>query len=76
LLTRDAEYGETNKVLFGEWLATWVPRCVDAAHALQPIWSQPADKAVTFASSFDAAKQKFRSLLTELGLDSPKELDQ
>jgi len=76
LLTRDEEYGETNKVLFGEWLTTWVPRSLAAAQALQPIWSQPADKAVTFASSFDAAKQKFRSLLDELGLDTPKELDQ
>jgi len=76
LLTRDAEYGEANKALFGEWLATWVPRCLDAAHALQPIWSQPADKSVTFADSLDAAKQKFRSLLEDLGLDTPKELDQ
>jgi propane monooxygenase small subunit len=57
-------------------MATWVPRCLDAAQALQPIWSQPADKSVTFASSLDAAKQKFRSLLEDLGLDSPKELDQ
>jgi propane monooxygenase small subunit len=63
-------------VLFGEWLATWVPRCLDAAHALQPIWSQPAEKSVTFADSLDAAKQKFRSLLEDLGLDTPKELDQ
>ncbi|MFG1817628.1 aromatic/alkene monooxygenase hydroxylase subunit beta [Kribbella sp. NPDC049174] len=76
LLTRDEQYGETNKVLFGEWLATWVPRSLAAAQALQPIWSQPADKAVTFADSFEAAKQKFRSLLDELGLDIPKELDQ
>ena len=35
-----------------------------------------AEKAVTFAVSLDAAKQKFRSLLEELGLDIPKELDQ
>ena len=76
ILTRDEATGEDNKALFGVWLATWVPRCLAAAQALQPIWSQPADKAVTFASSFDAAKQKFRSLLTELGLDTPKELDQ
>jgi propane monooxygenase small subunit len=76
LLTRDPEHGETNKELFGTWLATWVPRCLDAARALQPIWSQPADKAVTFATSFDAAAAKFRSLLEDLGLDIPKELDQ
>jgi propane monooxygenase small subunit len=76
LLTRDDQFAESNKDLFGEWLATWVPRCLDAANALQPIWSQPAEKSVTFASSLDAAKQKFRSLLEDLGLDTPKELDQ
>lgn len=76
ILTRDESTGEANKALFGEWLATWVPRCLAAAQALQPIWSQPADKAVTFATSLDAAKGKFRSLLEDLGLDLPKELDQ
>ena len=44
LLTRDETYGESNKELFGTWLATWVPRSLDAARALQPIWSQPAEK--------------------------------
>lgn len=76
ILTRDEETGAANKALFGEWLATWVPRCLAAAQALQPIWSQPADKAVTFATSLDAAKGKFRSLLEDIGLDLPKELDQ
>jgi len=52
-----------------------VPRCLDAARALQPIWSQPADKAVTFADSLDAATAKFGSLLEDLGLDIPKELE-
>ncbi|ANZ27549.1 toluene hydroxylase [Rhodococcus sp. WB1] len=75
LLTRDEQFGESNRELFGTWLATWVPRCIDAARALQPIWSQPADKAVTFASSLEAAEAKFRSLLEDIGLDIAKELD-
>lgn len=74
LLTRDTEHAEANKAVFGDWLATWVPRCLDAARTLQPIWSQPADKSVTFASSLDAASAKFASLLEEIGLDIPKEL--
>jgi len=37
--------------------------------------SQPADKAVTFADSLDAATAKFGSLLEDLGLDIPKELE-
>lgn len=75
LLTRDEQFGAANKELFGEWLATWVPRCLDAALALQPIWSQPAEKSRTFADSLAAAKEKFAQLLEEIGLDVPKELD-
>ncbi|GHF93970.1 MULTISPECIES: aromatic/alkene monooxygenase hydroxylase subunit beta [Amycolatopsis] len=76
LLTRDEQFAATNKELFGQWLSTWVPRCLDAAHALQPIWSQPAEKTRTFADSLAATKEKFAQLLEEIGLDVPKELDQ
>jgi propane monooxygenase small subunit len=75
LLTRDAEHGEANKALFGQWSGIWVPRCLAAARALQPIWSTPADKAVTFASSLDAAVAKFSALLEQIELDIPEELD-
>ncbi|WP_407685712.1 aromatic/alkene monooxygenase hydroxylase subunit beta [Mycobacterium sp. HUMS_1102779] len=74
LLTRDEKFGESNKALFGTWLATWMPRCLDAAHALQPLWSQPADKSVTFASSLDAAEGKLTSLLESIEFEIPKEL--
>jgi propane monooxygenase small subunit len=74
LLTRDEEFGAANKTLFAEWMDIWVPRCLEAARALQPIWSTPADKAVTFASSFDAAIAKFTALLQEIELDIPEEL--
>lgn len=76
LLTQDEAHGTTNKEIFGQWLSTWVPRCLEAARALQPIWSQPAEKPVTFATSLDNAKAKFASVLEDLGLDIPKELDQ
>lgn len=76
MLVRDERHGAANKELFEGWLATWVPKAVAAAHALQPIWSQPAEKTVTFAESLHAAKDKFRQLLDEIGLDTPKELDQ
>ncbi|UUZ58456.1 hypothetical protein LP418_20075 [Nocardioides sp. B-3] len=58
------------------WLAKWVPRCRAATHALQPIWSQAAEKPVTFATSYANANSKFVSLLEDPGLDIPKELDQ
>ena len=72
LLTRDETHGESNKELFGTWLATWVPRSLDAARALQPIWSQPAEKAVTFAASLQAATEKFTALLDSIELTVPE----
>lgn len=76
LLTQDEEHGAANKELFGSWLDKWVPRCLEATRALQPIWSQPAERPVTFATSQDSARSKFVSLLEDLGLDIPKELEQ
>ena len=74
LLTRDEQFGESNKALLASWLSTWVPRCLDAARALQPLWSQPAEKPVTFASSLAAAEDKFTSLLESIELETPEEL--
>ncbi|MBM7459009.1 aromatic/alkene monooxygenase hydroxylase subunit beta [Rhodococcus coprophilus] len=76
MLTRDEEFGEANKELFSAWMSTWVPRCIEAARSLQPIWSQPSDKAITFATSLESASTKFRTLLEEIGLEAPKELEQ
>ncbi|MCK8642372.1 aromatic/alkene monooxygenase hydroxylase subunit beta [Mycobacterium colombiense] len=78
ILVRDEQFGESNAALFSSWLSTWVPRCLDAAHALQPMWSQPAEKPVTFASSLTAAEEKFAALLDSIGLsyaDDPSPTD-
>ena len=69
-------HGEANKALMQQWLSEWVPKCLEAAAQLQPIWSQPAEKPVTFAASLEAATEKFTHLLEDLGLDVPKELNQ
>jgi propane monooxygenase small subunit len=74
LLTSDAEYGESNKAVLQSWLDKWVPISRRAAYELQPIWSQPAEKAVTFADSLSAASADFTSLIAEFGLSAPKEL--
>jgi propane monooxygenase small subunit len=76
MLARDEKYGEENKALFGEWLSTWIPQSLRAARELQPIWSQPNEKVVTFAGSLEAAKDTFRGVLADLDLEAPKELDQ
>lgn len=76
MLTRDEAHGEANRALMGDWMSEWVPKALEAARALQPIWSQPAEKPLTFEQSSQAARQKFVILLEEIGLDVPKELDQ
>ena len=40
---------------------------------LQPIWSQPTEKVVTFETSLSNAVTRTSALLTELGLET-KEL--
>jgi propane monooxygenase small subunit len=76
LLTADETHREHNREVLAGWLARWVPLSVKAAHQLQPIWSQPHEKVVTFADSWQAATEGFRALLTELDLPEPKELSQ
>ena len=74
ILTRDEQFGESNKALFSAWLSIWMPRCLDAAHALQPIWSQPAEKVVTFATSLGHTEGKFTELLESIELSAPEEI--
>jgi propane monooxygenase small subunit len=74
-LTEDREFAQHNKDLMAGWMATWVPRCLEAARTLQPIWSQADAKPPRFEDSLDAAKHRFAGIVTDLGLDVPKELD-
>ncbi len=77
LLTRDEEYGESQQGAVRRVAARSGYRAAStAAQRAAADLVAAGRQAVTFAASLDAAKQKFRSLLEELGLDSPKELDQ
>jgi propane monooxygenase small subunit len=76
LLVRDEAEGEHNKAKLNEWIAHWVPQSLKAARELQPIWSQPQEKTITFSESLEAAKDDFRTTLGELDLPEPKELNE
>ena len=76
LLTSDREFADHNKHIMGEWLADWVPRAIAASRGLQPLWSQPEAKPPRFEDALDAAKSRFSGILTDLGLETPKELAQ
>jgi propane monooxygenase small subunit len=54
-----------------EWLQTWLPRSVAAIKQLQPIWSQPRVKQMTFADAYERAKARMQSILGGLGLQLP-----
>ena len=76
MLTKDETNGAANKEVLNEWMSTWVPLSLHAAQELQPIWSQPHEKVLTFADSLESAKDTFRSVLRDLDLEVPKELAQ
>jgi propane monooxygenase small subunit len=76
LLTNDREFAGHNKRIMQQWLSAWVPRSIAAARALQPLWSQPDSKPPRFEDGLDRAKNRFSGILSELGLETPKELAQ
>jgi propane monooxygenase small subunit len=75
-LTQDREFADHNKQLMNGWLSHWVPQALEAARTMQPLWSQPDAKPPRFEDSLDRAKNRFAGILSDLGLDTPKELSQ
>ena len=73
MLAEDEAHGAENKATMQRWLAEWTPVSVEAARTLQPIWSQPAEKAIRFEESMERSSQRFAALLSEIGLETPKE---
>ena len=62
--------------ILDQWLSTWTERCITAARELQPLWSQPDAKPPRFEDGLDRAKNRFSGILSDLSLQSPKELTQ
>jgi propane monooxygenase small subunit len=75
-LVTDREFAAHNRGLMQDWLSRWVPRCLAAARTMQPLWSQPDARPPRFEDSLDRAKNRFAGILSDLGLDAPKELNQ
>lgn len=76
LLVNDKEFAEHNTTIMQRWLREWVPRCLSAARTLQPLWSQPDAKPPRFEDGLDRVKNRFSGILSDLGLQTPKELEQ
>lgn len=76
LLSNDETHSQGNRQTMQDWLTKWVPISLEAARKLQPLWSQPMEKPVRFEDSLDRAKERMRTILTDLELAIPEELSQ
>jgi propane monooxygenase small subunit len=74
-LATDEQHADHNQKVFAKWLSEWVPASVAAAKALEPLWSEPGQQAVTFEQAFGRAKDRVRGILGELNIATPEELD-
>ena len=74
MLADDEEHGDANRALMQEWLEEWIPVSLDAAQKLQPIWSQVAEKVVTFDESLSRCTNRMTGLLEDIKLEIPKEI--
>ncbi|EKE70407.1 MULTISPECIES: aromatic/alkene monooxygenase hydroxylase subunit beta [Roseobacteraceae] len=68
LLANDEQYGDHNRKLFKGWLAKHRDLADKAAIALQPIWSQPHSKPVSFEDVKAVSHERISQIVTELGL--------
>lgn len=69
LLANDEQHGAHNKALFKSWLAKHGALAEKAADALQPIWSQPHSKPVSYQDVKEVSRERLNQILAELGLN-------
>lgn len=68
LLANDAAHGAHNRALFQAWIGKHSALADKAASALQPIWSQPHSKPVSFEDCRTVSLERVGQILGELGL--------
>jgi propane monooxygenase small subunit len=74
MLAQDSASGDANKATMQGWLEEWTPKAVSAARQLQPIWSQISEKVIRFEDSFERSRLRFETLVSDIGLETPKEV--
>lgn len=74
MLATDEAHGAENRETLQGWLSAWTGDTVAAARRLQPIWSQLSEKVVRFEDSFERSQGRMASLLSDIGLETPKEV--
>jgi propane 2-monooxygenase small subunit len=71
MLVSDVKHSAHNTALFNGWMKTYGDLAVAAAKNLQPIWSLPHTKVVTFKDAFAAAVDRMQGITNQLGLKLP-----
>lgn len=65
LLANDEKHGAHNRALFNGWVKKHADLADKAATALQPIWSQPHSKPVSFADAQAVSHERLAHILGE-----------
>jgi propane 2-monooxygenase small subunit len=68
MLANDEEFGAANRVLFQTWVMKHAELADKAARLLQPIWSMPHSKPISFEEARAVAEERFTKILGELNL--------
>jgi propane 2-monooxygenase small subunit len=68
LLANDEKHGAANRKLFQGWVMKHAKLADAAAKQLQPIWSMPHSKPVSFEEARSVSEERFRKILGELNL--------
>ena len=68
LLVNDEKHGAANKKLFQGWVKKYGALCDKAAAVLQPIWSMPHSKPVSYADVQSQSEERLAQILGEIGL--------
>lgn len=71
LLSGDPSHGEHNKALMQGWLARYLPLCLEAAAALEPVWALASKGDLSYPTVVTEARYRFKDILTEIGIGVP-----
>ncbi|MDZ4310715.1 MAG: aromatic/alkene monooxygenase hydroxylase subunit beta [Cypionkella sp.] len=68
LLANDEKFGAQNRTLFQSWVKKHGALADKAARQLQPIWSKPHSKPISFEEARAVSEERFAKILGEVSL--------
>ncbi len=69
MLSEDTQHGQSNRKLFSGWMQKHGSLALSAANHLQPIWSLPRVKVAHFDEALAQAKNRVKTISSEIGFD-------